>query len=70
MVSYKLSMGEAKQINLTFKLRLPERDGISGSGSKEESLVNWFGKASKNRVWLLGVVSKAEHSNWMRVWKA
>lgn len=35
----------------------------------EESLVNWLGRASENRVWLLGVVSKAECSDWMRVGK-
>lgn len=55
--SYELSVGRAKEINLAFKLRLSERgDGISGSGSKEESLVNWLGQMSRI-VWLLGVVS-------------
>lgn len=56
--SYKLSLSGVKEVNLAFKLRLcGGGDGISRSGSKEESLVNWLGQASKTRVWLLGVVS-------------
>lgn len=56
--SYKLTMSGVKEINLAFKLRLCGRgDGISRSGSKEESLVNWLGQGSKTRVWLLGGVS-------------
>lgn len=45
-------MNGAREINLAFKLRLPGRaDGIAGSGSKEESLVNWLGQVSKKSVW-------------------
>lgn len=50
--SYKLSVGRAIEINLAFmERRWDFRIWLL------ESLVNWLGQASKNRLWLLGVVS-------------
>lgn len=61
-------LGGAKEMNLTFKLGLSGRgDGLSGSGSKEESLGNWLRRAFRSRCGFWEDSGKGKCSAWVRV---